>query len=161
MNELVGLEEWLAKFHWSAWPSLMVGRLPVDDLDQLEAVIDKIECFETYSDEDGCLGAGDWRKRFLLVADDCWSYGGWVDCATCKSSEQHFEIGQQAAIDLINTYNLPGDIVGLPFFESVITDPWYLEQDCADSWTIQQYLRPLIAPVFIDSLSQGYLFYSG
>jgi len=168
-NELVALEEWVVKFQWDGWPSMMMGRLPVGSTGELEILLDKIFCYESYEDEgegeSGCYGAGDWRKRFFMIADDSWNYDEIGGCSEHSGNELNFEYGQGGfpppnedepnSIGIIES-SLPGDIDGVPFFISVISVPWYEEQDCATSTDIQSYLRPILAPVFIDSLSQGY-----
>ena len=160
IEELVQLDEWVAVFEPVSWPSLLMGRLPVGSADELEILLDKIECYENYTDGGGCNGAGDWRARFLMIADDCWS---WTDtsnpCATCHPHERNFQVGQESAMAIVAT-SIPGDIFGVPFFVSAISDDWYANwletHACAHATDLQSILRPLLYPVLVDSLSQGY-----
>ena len=160
VDELVGLEEWVAKFEPNAWPSLFVGRLPVASNEELDAVLDKIECYENYENCENCAGGGEWRSRFLLIADDCWSYTDFGSCSECRFTEHNFEIGQVAAADLIAARSPVDDIELCTFYTSVITDPWYEDwyssNACCTSVDLQQNLRPILAPMFTDSLSRGY-----
>ena len=160
IDELVGLEEWIAKFAWRSLPAMLVGRLPVGSAAELEIILDKIMCYENYGESEGCDGAGDWRRRFLLVADDRWAYANFGSCSQESESERNFQWVQEAIIRDIVPQAIVEDVDAVPFYISAITEPWYVnwnaQNGCATSTDLQQYLRPTLAPVFIDSLSRGY-----
>ncbi len=161
VDELVGLEEWVAKFSWNDWPAMLVGRLPVGNEAELESILDKILCYENYGDGGDCDGDGDWRRRFMLTADDSYGYTEPGLCSLHNPTELGFQEVQEEIIREIIPLALVDDIEAVPFFISEITVPWYEEWEathgsCPISTDVQQFLRPLLSPVFIDSLSQGY-----
>ncbi|MBN2171627.1 MAG: hypothetical protein JW819_09955 [Candidatus Krumholzibacteriota bacterium] len=156
-NETVPIDEWIVKFEPFGWPALVQGRLPVGDGDELDNLLDKIDCFESYTNSAGCQGAGAWRRDFFLIADDAWVWDSWGQPAHIDPSNYEFENGQRLIATVIEG-SLPGDINAVPFYTSVITHPWYAEHPGATPSDIQNYLRPEISPIFVDSLSDGYLF---
>lgn len=156
-NETVPLDEWIVKFEPFGWPSLVQGRLPVGDAGELDNLLDKIECYESYTDGGDCEGAGEWRKDFFLVADDAWVWDSFGLPAHIDASNYEFENGQRLVATIIEG-SLPGDIRAVPFYTSVITHPWFDEHPGATGSDIQNYLRPILSPIFLDSLSDGYLF---
>lgn len=154
VDELVALEEWVVKWSWNAWPSMLMGRLPVGNAAELTAVLDKIECYEG-----GCEPDGAWRRRFLLGADDCWVWDDPAEIVYCRDNELQFEIGVESVRPLV-TGSWVGDLVGVPYYLSAQTDDWYAEHSPVYPTELETLLRPIVAPVFIDSLSQGYLWAS-
>jgi len=158
--ELVAIEEWVAKFSPDAWPALLVGRLPVGNSTELSTLLDKIECYETYSADGGCAGDGDWRGNFLHVADDCWVWEDYYAPFECQEHELQFEVGQEEARRFVETETLTRDFRPRPFYLSALTDPWFAEHPDAILSYVQSNLRPILAAVFTDSLSQGWGFVS-
>lgn len=154
VDELVALEEWVVKWSWNAWPSMLMGRLPVGNAAELESVLDKIECYEG-----GCEPDGAWRRRFLLGADDCWVWDDPAEIVYCRDNELQFEIGVETMRPLVSE-SWVGDLVGVPYYLSAQTDDWYAEHSPVYPTELETLLRPIVAPVFIDSLSQGYLWAS-
>jgi hypothetical protein len=156
VDEVVALDEWIVKREWNDWPGMLMGRLPVGSVDELEIVLDKIECLED-TDPDSPCGEGDgWRKRFFLAADDCWIWNDPGDPCVCGANEWEFEEGQTELIELLDS-SWVGDIEGVPFNLSVLTDDWFLENNPVYPSELETLLRPIVSPVFLDSLSQGYL----
>jgi hypothetical protein len=158
--ELVALEEWVAKFSANAWPSLLMGRLPVGNSAELTTLLDKLECYESYGDSDGCAGAGDWRGEFLHVADDCWVWDDYYQPFECEEHELQFEIGQEEMRAYVEAENLTRDFRARPFFLSALTDPWFAEHPTAILSEVQANLRPILSASFTDTLSQGWGFVS-
>ncbi len=165
VNEVVALDEWVASFGYNQWPSVMFGRIPASTVDDMETYMDKLECFEATESYENCEAGGDWRSKGLMIADDDWSYSGLGEPSVPVYSERYFRIGQEEALDRIagsvvndSEWGFPDGFVGVPFFEEVITVPWYEEHSPANSSEIIEDLRPELWPVFVDTLSQGYLF---
>ncbi len=154
VDELVALEEWVVKWSWNDWPAMLMGRLPVSDTAELDIILDKIECFEG-----GCEPDGDWRRRFLLAADDCWVWDEPSDIVYCRDNELQFEIGVTALRPLIDNAWV-GDLAAVPYNLSEQTDDWYAENSPVYPTELETRLRPIVAPVFINLLSQGYLWAS-
>jgi hypothetical protein len=154
VDELVALEEWVVKWAWNDWPAMLMGRLPVGDVAELDIILDKIECFEG-----GCEPDGDWRRRFLLAADDCWVWDEPSDIVYCRDNERQFEIGVTGMRPLIDNAWV-GDLTSVPYNLSAQTDAWYAGHSPVYPTELETLLRPIVAPVFIDSLSQGYLWAS-
>lgn len=158
--EMVALEESVAKFSPGAWPALLVGRLPVGNAGELETLLDKLECYENYSTSGDCAGGGDWRGNFLHAADDCWVWEDYYEPFVCKTNEGQFEVGQEELRVYAETENLARDFRPRPFYLSALTDPWFAAHPTAILAEVQTYLRPILAAVFTDSLSQGWGFVS-
>ncbi len=156
--ELVAIEEWVAKFSANAWPALLVGRLPVGSSTELTTLLDKIECYETYSGPGAC--SGDWRGDFLHAADDCWVWEDYYAPFVCKQHELQFEIGQEELRAYVETENLTRDFRPRPLYLSALTDPWFAEHPDAQLAYVQSNLRPILSAVFTDSLSRGWGFIS-
>ncbi|MBM4117564.1 hypothetical protein FJ251_07415 [bacterium] len=158
--EMVALEEAVAKFSPNAWPSLLVGRLPVGDASQLAALLDKLECYEAYTTAGACAGGGEWRGDFLHVADDCWIWEDYYEPFVCKVNEGQFEVGQAELLAFVAAENLTRDFRPRPFYLSALTDPWFAAHPTAILSEVQTSLRPILAAAFTDSLSQGWGFVS-
>ena len=165
VNEVVVLDEWFTIFGFNEWPSMIMGRIPASTTDDLEVYFDKVECFEALESYENCEAAGDWRSRGLMISDDDYSYSGLGDPSVPVYSERFFRLGQEEAMERIESavvndpdWGLPGSFEAVPFFEEVITVPWYLDNPGASSSEIFEFLRPELWPVFSDTLSQGYLF---
>ena len=156
VHELVGLEEWVVKWEWNDWPAMLMGRLPVGNTDELTIILDKIECMESTATEGECAADADWRKRFLLVADDCWVWDDWNVPCYCGGSEQGFEPGQES-IGAVIDGSWVGDLEYVPFNLSELTDQWYEDNSPVLPTTMAELLPVLVEPVFAASLSQGYL----
>jgi len=156
VNELVGLEEWVVKWEWNDWPAMLMGRLPVGNVSELEIILDKIECMESTSTEGPCAADAEWRKRFMLVADDCWVWDDWNEPCHCGGSEQGFEPGQELIGGIVDD-SWVGDLEYVPFNLSVLTDDWYLANSPVLPTQMAELLPVLVEPVFADSLSQGCL----
>ena len=152
--ELVTLDEAAVKFSIGAWPSLMMGRLPVGNVTELNTLLDKIEGYETY----GNAGGDDWRSRFLFAADDCWVYDGYYEPFECKTHEMEFEGGQEELRSYMAAENVPGDLHAEPWYLSVLTDPWFAEHPTAILSEVQSNLRPIVSAAFTDTLSKGWGF---
>lgn len=158
--EMVALEETVAKFSPGAWPALLVGRLPVGNAGELDTILDKLECYETYSTSGGCAGGGDWRGNFLHAADDCWIWEDYYQPFVCKTNEAQFEAGQEELRAYAETENLTRDFRPRPFYLSALTDPWFAAHPTAILSEVQTSLRPILAAAFADTLSQGWGFVS-
>lgn len=158
--EMVALEETVAKFSPGAWPSLLVGRLPVGNAGELETILDKLECYENYGTSGDCAGAGDWRGNFLHAADDCWIWEDYYQPFVCKTNEAQFEAGQEELRAYVENENLTRDFRPRPFYLSALTDPWFAAHPTAILSEVQTSLRPILAAAFTDSLSQGWGFVS-
>ena len=154
VDELVALEEWVVKWNWNDWPAMLMGRLPVGNAAELEIILDKMECFEG-----GCEPDGAWRRRFLLAADDCWVWDEPGDIVYCRDGERQFEIGVTAMRPLFDD-SWVGDLAAVPYNLSAQTNAWYAEHSPVYPTELETLLRPIVSPVFIDSLSQGYLWAS-
>jgi hypothetical protein len=65
-KEIRPSENWFGKMGGPGdpYPDMYVGRFPVDDTGELDAMITKVETFEDYS------GTDQWKKRLLFIADD-------------------------------------------------------------------------------------------
>ena len=159
-DELVALEEWVVKWQWNAWPSMLMGRLPVGNATELERILDKIECYESTDPDGPCAADAPWRKRFLLAADDCWVYDdATTDYLYCRANEEQFEIGVAAALPTVRD-SWVGDTEAVPFYLSTLTDEYYLTHQPPFAGDISSTISPVVSPVYIDSLSQGYLWTS-
>lgn len=158
--ELVALEESVAKFSPGAWPALLVGRLPVGNASELATLLDKLECYENYATSGDCAGGGDWRGNFLHAADDCWVWEDYQEPFICKTNERQFEVGQAELLAFTDAENLTRDFRPRPFYLSALTDPWFAAHPTAILSEVQTSLRPILAAVFTDSLSQGWGFVS-
>ncbi len=154
VDELVALEEWVVKWNWNDWPAMLMGRLPVGNAAELEIILDKMECFEG-----GCEPDGAWRRRFLLGADDCWVWDEPGDIVYCRDGERQFEIRVTAMRHLFDDAWV-GDLAAVPYNLSAQTNTWYAEHSPVYPTELETLLRPIVSPVFIDSLSQGYLWAS-
>ena len=164
VNEVVAMDEWFTIFGFNEWPSVVMGRIPASTTDELEIYLDKVECFEATESYGNCAAGGDWRSRGFMISDDDWSYGDLGEASHPVYSERFFRIGQEEAIDRIESavvndplWGIPGTFQAIPFFEEVITVPWFEDNPGATSSEIFEFLRPRLWPVFVDSLSQGYL----
>ncbi|MBM4116537.1 hypothetical protein FJ251_02170 [bacterium] len=154
VDALVALEEWVVKWNWNDWPALLMGRLPVGSPEELAIILEKIACYEG-----GCEPDGAWRRRFLLGADDCWIWDDPAEIVYCRDNERQFEIAVEAMRPLVAD-SWVGDLRGVPYYLSAQTDAWYAEHSPVYPTELETLLRPIVAPVFIDSLSQGYLWAS-
>ncbi|MCP4546199.1 MAG: hypothetical protein GY835_07010 [bacterium] len=161
--EVITLDQWVTKFTWNGWPSLVMGRLPVGSSTELTNVLDKIEVFEDYSaDVEEEPGAGDWRKKFLLIADDCYRFDN-DNSPTYHSSEEDFSEGILAAGNSIMENSIVGDIDVTPFLMRDLTHPYYESiTPWVGSWTwsnrvdLETYFRTTLTPVAVDTVSAGY-----
>ena len=156
VRELVALEEWVVRWEPTAWPALLMGRLPVGSVQELEILLDKIECAEERAAGGACGTEDGWRKRQLLVADDCWIWSNPAGPVYCRTSELRFEVEQTSMGALIDS-TWSGDLEYVPFNLSVLTADYYESHPDAIPSDLETYLRPIVSPVFIDSLSKGYL----
>ncbi len=75
INDLA-VEEWFVRLDGSALPQLALGRLPVQDAAEAEAVLAKLEGYLQGRE------AGDWSRRTILAADDGLNLGGACDEVT-------------------------------------------------------------------------------
>lgn len=137
----------------SAYPDLIVGRLPVGREIELRALLTKMYRFESPS-------AGDaWRRRVVLFADDAWS-GAFADYSF-RSNELHFEYGMDSVAAAIERA-LPGGFDIQRLFLSRWTDG-VTGKPGGGSQVLYEAIdstRRYFTPHLIRRLNEGCLFYS-
>jgi|GEM_PF-5309700 len=96
-------------------PDMHVGRLPVNNPQELAGVVNKILAYETFSPDDI------WRNRALFVSDDQWSSSTGDYKYMGDAGERIFEDAGRAAINLIRDGG-QCDFGAQPFFVSAYMD---------------------------------------
>jgi hypothetical protein len=148
--------------------SMMVGRLPVGSVGETEAVVEKILRYEDDYETDT---EQSWRRRGLMVADDCYSGGldaGGGSGYRGSASEKLFETTSLRAIDTIHESGLEDFQVETFFLTDVLDSIPELERagDCLGvpgcDWTCtRQYARNVLNldGMFINGFAnKGHLF---
>ena len=111
-------------------PDLYVGRLPVNSLEQANGVVAKLAAYESLSAD------ATWRRRMLLLADDCYSSvstfgGGSGSTAYCHHGYELVfrQLNQAVAAVLADSAGLGGIEPGVMDLRSYLTDPALYEVD--------------------------------
>ena len=111
-------------------PDLYVGRLPVNSPAQAEGVVAKLAVYESLGEADT------WRRRMLLLADDCYSSastfgGGSISTSYChRAYEIVFRLLNQASAAMIaDSAGLQLLGPGVTDLRSYLTDPALYEVD--------------------------------
>jgi hypothetical protein len=146
-------------------PSLYVGRLPVNSLEEANGVVAKLAAYESLSDDDT------WRRRMLLLADDAYSTGGFgsstVSTYCYNPSELVFHQLNQAVQRVIaDSAGLDAPVPGLTDLRSYLTEPTlYVVGTDGDTCRTGMDKAEAIAlavfdPVFFREMNQGVLWWN-
>lgn len=135
------------------YPDLFVGRMPVGEPSELQALLTKIRRFEDPAITDT------WRRRVVLFADDAWSGGG--NEYMYRPSELHFEQGMARVGDFVEE-SLPGGFDVQRLFLSTWTDATHeigetgpgVLSEATDS------TRTYFTPYLIGRINEGSLLFS-
>ena len=75
-------DAWYGLFHGDHDPliDILIGRFPVKEPEEVEAVVEKIVSYENFGPDDS------WRNRLLFVADDEWTF-----TSTCMRDEDQLQ----------------------------------------------------------------------
>ena len=141
------------------FPDMIVGRLPVGDVTELEIVLTKTFNYETPD------ASQFWRKRMIIVADDEYSsglseFGG--AGMLCYAYEEGFRLGQETVATIIEN-SLPAGYDVLRFYLRDYTRNFYPcaspqvcdPGDCAATGAAIAYTRQTATERFLDELNEG------
>ncbi len=151
-------------------PDLFVGRLPVNSLQQARDVVAKLVAYEGFD------AAAIWRRRMMLLADDCYSgvstFGGGGGTGYCfRGYEIAFRLLNQAVRAVIADSSgmslASPEVVDL---RSYLTDPsLYQVNGPGDTCRVgpsggparaEEILRASFDPVFFQKLNEGVLWWN-
>ena len=152
-------------------PDIYVGRLPVNSLAQGEALVAKLAAYENLADD------ATWRRRMLLLADDCYSSvstfgGGGTSTAYChRGYEIVFrQLNQAVARVLGASAGLGAPVPGVMDLRSYLTDPAIYQVDgdgdtCrvgspTPTGRAEALLLASFNPVFFGEMNQGVLWWN-
>jgi len=151
---------WLDGVRGDWLPDMFVGRLPAGSKEELRGMVEKIVRYEDFGSDD------QWRSRGLFVADDSYSSSIFFNAQYCFQSAEAgvFEpVCDKAAEELEDEER------GVPDFSAPVfrldnylgAYPDSLKKTCYggfEIFDIQDYTRAHVTPVFVDTLSLGWLF---
>jgi hypothetical protein len=158
LDEVVSTDKRFVKFPGpggsvDALPDMIVGRLPVGAVGELEAILNKVYAFEAPTASDF------WRKRMIIVADDAYSegeatFGGF---RFCYRNEEAFESGQENTAGIIER-SLPAGYDVVRFYLSDYTSHFYpppAPDACANRFAAITYTRENVTELLMNEFNQG------
>lgn len=148
-------------------PDLYVGRLPVNSLAEASGVVAKLAAYEALAAD------ATWRRRMLLLADDCYSSvstfgGGSTSTAYChRAYEIVFRQLNQATRQVVaDSAGLGAPLPGVLDLRSYLTDPALYEVDATGDTCrtgmdrAEALMLAGFDPVFFQEMNEGVLWWN-
>lgn len=154
LDEVVTTDKRFVKFPGpggtiDAFPDMIVGRLPVGSVGELEILLNKVYAYERPTASDF------WRKRMIIVADDEYSEGnsGFGGFPFCDNNEVGFASSQETTALTIGS-SLPAGYDVVRFYLADYTSSFYTTQ-CANRFAAITFVRENVTDLLIGELSAG------
>jgi hypothetical protein len=152
LSEIVASDVWFVSFDGPLdyFYDCFIGRISCGSEEELTAYLSKLISYEEFSDDD------DWRKRFIMLADDAWSTPLSGGSYSYHGGETQFESGTGELEEIM--LSSPGarnmDIIRVNLADW--THPFNEDQDPPNVYNTAVYVRDEVTPILLDGVAQPY-----